>query len=817
MKKITLLVALLYCITCQAQNSAITIKGTVIDSVKNEPLGFVTVILKDAATKQPVKTVLTKDNGTFTLINLNSKAYLLSFAYVSFTGKTIAIVAGNDKSVIELGKISLSPSNSQLKEVSVTADRPVLKQEVDRISYDAQADPESKAQSALDMMRKVPVLSVDANDNIKLKGSGNYKILINGKESAMVAKNPSDVLKAMPATNIEKIEVITTPPAKYDAEGLAGIINIITKKNADEGYSGNINSRFNSVWGPGINIRGTAKQGKLGASGYVGYYSNGSNHAIGFGNLQTGLSNNNSVAQNGTNTFGGHGNYGNVELSYELDTLNLLSSSFEVYHGINDQGSQQISNSFSNSIITNQFSLINNGNNTYTGLDASLNYQLGFKKSKDQLLTFSYKYSYSPYSQFNYVDINNTIFQQGYYQPSNQQFNDAGSKEYTAQLDYVQPLKKLNIEIGGKAIFRNNYSNFQKSVLDSTSQMFNIDPKATNSFNYSQDVLSFYNSYQIKWTKWTLKAGLRLEHTAINATFSSSPTAVSPDYNNLIPSISIQRQLKSSSINFGYTERIQRPGIWQLNPFVDTSNPLFISTGNTALRPELSHSFELNYSNFSKTAVTAGLSYSFSRNAIQNINQLITTTVNGQDQIATLSTYKNLGSNDNLGLNLSTNFTFSKHLSASINGRIAYVNLKADIDGKDVQNNGITGYSFANAGYKFDSGYRIGLDAGFFSGDVNIQGKTNKFIYTSYVITKEFMNKNASISFVANNPYSKYFSGGSYTKTDTYYQTTYNQNIYRSFAMRLTYKFGKLNSEIKKNQRGINNDDTKGGGKSNGN
>src|ERR1700743_2459251 len=146
-----------------------------------------------------------------------------------------------------------------------------MKREGDRISYDVQADPESKALTALDMMRKVPLLSVDANDNIKMKGSSNYKILINGRESALVAKDPSDVLKAMPADNIEKIEVITTPPAKYDAEGLAGIINIITKKNADQGYNGQISGRYNSVYGPGYNFNGSYKQGKLGVSGYFGF------------------------------------------------------------------------------------------------------------------------------------------------------------------------------------------------------------------------------------------------------------------------------------------------------------------------------------------------------------------------------------------------------------------------------------------------------------------------------------------------------------------------------------------------------------------
>jgi outer membrane receptor for ferrienterochelin and colicin len=178
--------------------------------------------------------------------------------------KTKTIDINGATAAVELGRMLLSPSNNQLKEVSIVAAKPLMKQEVDRISYDVQADPESKALTALDMMRKVPMLSVDASDNIKLKGSGNYKILLNGKESALMAQNPSDILKAMPGTNIVKIEVITTPPAKYDAEGLAGIINIITQKKGDQGYNGSINSRYNTVWGENINLNATVKQGKFG-------------------------------------------------------------------------------------------------------------------------------------------------------------------------------------------------------------------------------------------------------------------------------------------------------------------------------------------------------------------------------------------------------------------------------------------------------------------------------------------------------------------------------------------------------------------------
>ena len=313
----------------------------------------------------------------------------------------------------------------------------MIKREIDGISYDVTADPESVALNVLDMMRKVPLLSVDASDNIKLKGSGNYKILINGKESALVAKNPSDVLRAMPATNIEKIEVIT-PPAKYDAEGLAGIINIITKKNVGQGYNIGINGRYNTVWGPGFNINGTLKQGKFGLSAFAGYNVH-RKQTTGFGNTQTFFADNSVLSQNGTNTFNGHHNYGNAELSYEIDSLNLLTGSIEIYNGTNNQSSNQFSNVLgSNSSIEQKYHLMNTGNSSFEGLDASLNYQLGFKKDKNRLLTLSYKYSYSPNKQFNSNTFSETV---NFQQPGYQQYNNAGNKEHTVQLDYVHPFK----------------------------------------------------------------------------------------------------------------------------------------------------------------------------------------------------------------------------------------------------------------------------------------------------------------------------------------------------------------------------------------
>lgn len=811
------LLILLYCFIsalaiAQTQNSPtnITVKGLVIDSALNKPLGYVTVALQDAATKAPVKSTLAKDDGSFELKAPEGKTYQLVVAFIGYATKVLPVKLTGAE--FNAGKILLSTSNKELKEVTITAVRPVMKQEVDRLTYDVTADPESKAVSALDMMRKVPLLSVDGDDKIRLKGSGNYKILINGKESALMAKNPSDVLKAMPATNIEKIEVITTPPAKYDAEGLSGIINIITKKNADQGYNGSVNTRYNTVWGPGYNLNATVKQGKFGLSGYAGFGTQKEASGITRNNL-TQFANQNAqdiqsvLNQNGTSKFGGNYKYANAELSYEIDSLDLITGSFEIFQGhFHQDGDLQSKQFNSQGVLNEAYHGITNSNNRDKGADVSVNYQRSFKDHKDELLTLSYKYSYSPNNQSGGNTFTDRVNFPEAFNPDFQQYNKAGNREHTVQLDYVYPVKKINIEAGAKAILRTNFSDYGRSNFDPTTQQFVIDPDQTSKFDYHQDVYSAYNSYQLKLTKWTVKGGLRLEHTNINADFVGN--TLDRGYNNLIPSVSVQRSLKSSSISLGFTQRIQRPSIYQLNPFVDNTNPKFINTGNPDLKPELNNTFELNYSNFAKASINVGLSYAFSNNAIQNVSSLRDT--------VTFTTFQNLGSNRNLGLNINTNFTISKGFTVNLNGQVSHVWLKGTYNGQFYKNDGYIGNSFASFTYKLGETYRLGFNAGFFSGDVNLQGKTSNFIYNSYSVAKDFLNKKFTVALVANNPYSKRRAFTNTTNTPDFSQSVISENPYRHFAIRLNYKFGKLSSEIKKNQRSINNDDTKSGGKSSG-
>jgi hypothetical protein len=807
MKKIVLLLLINFCCYFTYAQTAKTkvIKGVIIDSLKKQPMSYVTVTLQDAASGAQIRSSLTKENGTFEINGTAGIAYKLAVTFIGFKNKVVAIAADQT----DLGKVLLPESGKQLNEVAITAAKPIVRQEVDRISYDVQTDPESKVLTVLDMLRKVPMVSVDATDNIKLKGTGDYKILINGKESALIAKNPSDVFKAMPASNIERIEVITTPPAKYDAEGLAGIINIITKKNADQGYNGSVNTRYNSVYGPGVNLNATVKQGKIGLSGYVGY-SKQQKQTTAFGNsnqiIKPVITNQTQV---GDNSRRGNNLYGSAELSFEIDTLNLITGSYQHYNGDNTTANNQYATELNAAnVVTQSYYLNNNGTSTYNGTDVGINYQLGFKRNKDQLLTTSYKYSVGGNSQnvgAVYNLYTSTIGLNT--QPANyQQNNNSGNKEHTIQLDYVHPLKVLTIEAGAKGILRSSYSNFE-NYKQNSSGAYLIDPSQTNAFDYSQDVYSIYNSYQLKLKKWVGKGGLRMEFTDVSANFNTASSPAKSDYSNLIPSVSMQRIINDkNNITLGFTERIQRPGIWQLNPFVDKTNPKFINTGNPNLQPVTNHTVELNYSNFAKGSLTVGVNYAFANNTVQNVFKV------GPDTITT-STYQNIGKNKRLGLDVNTNYPITKSINININAELLHVWLNGTYNGEFYDAKGFQGHIFTYTSYKSDKGYNIGLNIGYDSRYVLLQGRDNEFLFSSVSAQKDILKKKATISLSVNNPFEKFKKLDYYSSSDSFSQINYNNIYARTINVSFNYKFGKLNSQLKKNQRGISNDDVNGGGR----
>ena len=752
-----------------------------------------------------LKTQVTEDAGDFNFDKLTPGKYLITAIAIGYNSKSVnAEVTGSI--AIDLGQITVSSQVNNLKEVAITSDRPIIKQEVDRISYDIQADPESKVLTVLDMMRKVPLLSLDGDDNIKLKGSGNYKILINGKPSSMVARSPKDVLKSMPASSIQKIEVITTPPSKYDSEGLAGIINIITTKKIDNGYNGSLSVRGSGpVGGPGLGGYGTLKQNKFGMTFYggSGIYNQPQTESIS-SRITTGDAPT-SLLNSGIRKAKNRNQYGGAELSYEIDTLNLLTAEFNPNSGYYHSESDQPYSLTGNNHAVN-YQLLSDSRYDWSGLGATLNYQRGFKNNKERLLTFSYKYNRGKEPQEN---SNVFINRMNFAGPDFQQHNASESKEQTIQADYVHPVKKLNIEGGIKGILRDNNSNFEYSSLHEATGRYELDPSRTNKFNNDQDIVGVYNSYSLNLKDWGFKAGVRAEGTFTKADFISSESSVNTDYFNVIPTFSVNRKFKNmSSLNFGYTQRIERPGIYTLNPFVDRSQPNFESSGNPDLEAVLSNNFELNYSRFKKGSINIGLSYNYANNTVQQVS-----VYNEQTQV-TYTTFQNVGKNKRVTTNMNLNYPLTSKWNISMSGNIGYTKLEGTINGVLAQNDGFTGYGYANTSYKFEQHWRASATFNYGAPNVLLQGSSGSYTYVSFSGSKELIKDKLTLSAGINNPFSKYRYYESFTEGPNFRQQSSTQNYNRSFFGSLNWRFGKLKDAIKKAQRSISNDDVKGGGKS---
>ena len=785
--------------------SSYYITGIVKDSIKNEVLQYATVILQDSLGKG-LKTAFTDLKGEFRFDSLANLHYKILISTAGLNNKIIEVPPSALAAFTNLGVIKISSPANNLAQVNISASRPILKQEVDRLIYDIQADPESKVKNVLDMMRKIPLLNVDGEDNIQLKGNSNYRILINGKPSSMIAKSPSDVLKSMSASSIQRIEVITTPPAKYEGEGLAGIINIITNKNIENGYNGNINSSYRFPVG-GFTNGGSInlKHGKVGASVIAGISDNISPKSNRLNRRETNGDSPTLLDQDRVNNFNARYHYLAASVSVEVDTLNLISADFTFndgfYHSYNDQ----------NSILTgaNQeklesFTVNNILKNPFSGIDAGLNYQLGFSKKKDKLLTISYIFRKSSDDTDYRLKLDNKFNYDG---PDFIQVNNTDAAEQAAQVDYVNSYRNLKIEAGIKGIFRNNKSYYEYSILDQQTAQYELQKDKSNKFNNDQRIFGIYNSYRYQIDNLEVQAGLRLEKTSIKSYVTILSPEINDDYFNLIPSVSATFKFneKTQALNVGYTQRIQRPNIWNLNPFVDRSNPSYEIAGNPYLRPIKGNNIILNYSNFKKLTMNVGITYAFANNTIQQISVY--------DDITriTTTTYDNIGKDRLLGIDFNISYPIVTAVNFSTGGNLGYVWLEGMVDGQLIKTKGLKGTAFGRVAYTVDKGMHLNATANYQSANITLQERFRPTIYSSFSIDKEIISEKLFLAANLNNPFEKFRDFRKISEGSNFSQVATSVNYYRSFTFSLNYKFGKTGDLIKKNKRSIKNDDSTGG------
>ena len=719
----------------------------------------------------------------------------------------------------------------ELQGVEIVKQKSLVKSDVDKITYDIESDPDSKTNSVMDMLRKVPMVTVDGEDNIQVNGSSSFKVYVNNKPNQMMSNNPKEILKSMPANSIKKIEVITNPGPKYDAEGVGGILNIITHSQGIEGYtatfSGSVSNR-----GAGGGVYTTVKSGKLTLSGRYNYsynnyprsYSGSSRKTI--GNISDSSSD---IDSENSSKSNGHFQYGTFEASYEIDTLRLLTATFDLWGGGNKSNSD--GSAIATSPLTQsqlyRYRTVSNSKSNYFSIDGGIDYQRSFSVP-ERLLTLSYRIETEPDksdSYTNYLDMQAVDGWENFLQRLKNQHNDGNqhTTEHTFQIDYTTPLGKIHtLETGLKYILRNNTSEddrYERTAYDSGDYEFDRDH--SSHYKHRNDIFAAYFGYGLKLKKISGRLGMRYEHTLQDVEYKlGHGDDFKKHFNDVVPSVSIGYKLtQMSNLRLGYDMRIYRPGIWYLNPYLDDSNPTNISQGNSFLDSEKSHSFNLSYSNFTpKFNINLSLRYGFTRNSIEQVTKLIADTQlpglknpTGKDVL--YSTYENIGHIEGTSLTAYVNWNATKNTRIYMNSRLSY----SDMDnGGALRNHGWDLYVYGGAQQTLPKDWRLSFNIYATTPRVSLQGKGSSYSSYGVSVQKSFLNKRLNISVSATNFLKKYKNYKSTMEDSYFHADMWSKNVIQRFGLNVSYRIGELKASVRKAERSISNDDVKGGESSGG-
>jgi len=823
-----LILMLALCAKAQNTQHSYTITGVVADSVthEGEPYATLTIARADSAAK-PVKQALTDIKGRFSISSSGTGSYLLMVRSMGRKPMQRAYTVDATTRTIDLGTLLLQDGGNQLETVEVVAYKPLVKADVDKIAYSVEDDPEANTNTVIEMLKKVPMVTVDGQDNIRVNGNSSFKIYVNGKPNNMMTKNPKEVLKSMPASSIKKIEVITNPGPKYDAEGVGGILNIVTEGKGPEGYNATFSGRANnSSYGGGLYA--TVKQGKLTMS--VNYNASSNHSPKGYT-----YSDRCQIGTDGTVTSStvadgytkGHSQWqgGDVEASYEIDTLRLITGSFSLSKFTSKRDA--LNTAFSTVPATGQrlygYRSPSHSKENWDDYSASLDYQRSFSV-KDRLLTLSYRLESSPStsdSRYLYTDREAADDWQTFIDRMRDQRmdGDENTMEHTFQIDYTTPFAKHHTwEAGVKYILRRNKSDNDRYNLGTGDKDETYDSDNSSHYRHHNDILAAYTGYGLTLDKWSARLGLRYEHTLQKVEYLlGRGTNFHKNFDDLVPSARLGYKFSdATNLSLGYKMRINRPGIWYLNPYLDDRIPDAISQGNPNLDTEKSHAVDLQFSSYnSKLTYTLTGTYRFVNNSIESVDRLVNDrdieglpNPTGKDVI--YSSYANIGHIQYAGLMAYANWTPITNTRITLNGSVGYSHMS---DGQSLRNHGWCTNIDASLQQTFAKTWIFNASYYVQTPQPTLQGKDARYQWYNFSLSKSFMDKRLTLTAYIINPFGKrYFCYRSETVADNFRTTASSSWCQLYYGVSVRFRIGKLKAQVKRAERSVENDDVKQGG-----
>jgi ferric enterobactin receptor len=782
------------------------ITGQIIDSLTNEPVEFATVVLINSEFGKQLDGVITDEKGKFKFSDAALKEYEIEVSFIGYVTRRIKGVKLTKKNPDEnLKDIYLFSSSLTLGEVEVTGERSLIENKVDKLVYNADQDITNAGGDASDVLRKVPMLSVDLEGNVSLRGSQNVRILINGKPSGIFANSVADALKLIPSDQIKKVEVITSPSAKYDGEGSGGIINIITKRKSIEGFSGSVNSSVGTRQNNAV-VSLSASRGRVGLNGSAStYYSWPRVGSFSFESTQTQDGFTNELMQSGdseTSRLGFNGKFGAY---YDINAYNSINSNIS-FNGFtsNNGGETNTTNILPSIDFSETYMRTTNADALFSGFDWTTDYKKTYDK-EGQELVFAYQLSENTNDRSSDLDQDASF---AFPRISEENINDGKNIEHTIQVDYTHPFsKKLTMEVGAKMVIRDIKSDFRSENLLTNS----LNDNRTDVFNYDQDVMAGYLSFNAELTKkYSLTAGARYEHTQYGGDFDSGEVqSFDSDYQNFLPSIILSRKLKGfSSIKVSYNKRIQRPSLFYINPYPEVSDRRNTTEGNPFLLPEITHQFDLSYNTYVKgTVIYASIYYKYTADAIESILNPIL--LNDSTVISNTS-FSNIGTRENIGLNIFSSKTI-KFWTIRGNVNASQYSGKGVLNGEEVSAKAIVYNAFVSSSFNFKKGWKAEMWGFWNSPRQTLQGFNPSFSMYSVGFKKELWDKRGSVGINIIDPFNKTKFFRTELEGQNFSQASEFGLPFRSFGINFSYKFGKLDFKAKSRKSSIKNDDAKAG------
>lgn len=759
-----------------AQNETVKIIGEVYEESGDRPIEFATVLIADNETKKPIKGTTTLEDGSFVLETQASNFYI-EVSFIGFKSKSFGQPVTRGQT-IDLGTVRLSEDTQQLEEVVVQGEVSRTEFKLDKRVFNVGKDLSTTGASALEVLNNVPSVNVDIEGQISLRGSQGVQILINGKPS-VIASEQGNTLGTITADMIEKVEVITNPSAKYDAEGTSGIINIVIKKEEKKGLNGSVSVNTGAPNNHSVGVSLNRRTEKFNLFSQLG---------AGYRELPNDLENRNVDLVNNTAILSYGEEFRNetfynfiLGTDYYINENNVLTLSGNFALEIEDQPSNTSFTSLdANEDIVSEWERTEVTDATNPKFQYELQYKKDFEDHEDHTLLFSGLGNFFGKDQSSKFE-NSTI--SGEDNDANQQTRtDFKESVFTFKLDYTKPFTdKWTMETGAQYVLNDVSNDYEVNNLVNGSYV--NDPGLTNVFEYDQKVLGLYGTGSYEGAKWGLKMGVRMEQTDLNTMLTNTNEANSQKYTNLFPSAhSSYKITEKISLQAGYSKRIYRPRLWDLNPFFNIRNNYSVRQGNPELLPEFTDSYELtSIYILGKTSINMGIYHRYTTDVIERVSTF-------EDNVNTVRP-------ENIGTNWATGVEFNAKYSP-----INWLVLNADFNYSTFAREGIfesTNFDFSGDQYSSKLMAKLKLPAdidleatgNYQSSYETVQSEVEDQLFMDLGVRKKLLKGKAVLSLSVRDAFASRVSESAIAQTDYYIYNRRQRGRFVAFGF--SYGFGK--------------------------